>query len=380
AFAFPPAGTACEHLPPAAPETEHRDFTCPSWAWENPAVYTHAGNINAVCQYWKTQGLEPTALLLDYETGVYLRNGAENRDRLTRAWKEARKCPRCIERFGADGMDSLEKYRDICDRARAHSTKVGFVDPARQVFPDVPIGNYYAWPIRRTNVDKDRLPGYGYEGSGMDVPQPRCYFIPGWRGGRNQDRVNWGVFQYCIDRFSRCGSVLKEGEIMVPWVGYLWGHGVALRKAEAGCPIAQGDAYREMAIHTMLRGAETIAIFTPGNFNRELPEAYAKMDRRELGAVMLNVLDIQQGYDDVLQFNDLLRKGKPITFEVPPIDTPGPVYSGVATDDEAIVRTVTFGEPTVKAVEVLGHKIDLPFKHRGQFFRIDKAGGVTPIE
>lgn len=387
AFRFPPDGTACEHLPPAKRETENRDFTCPAWMMENPAVLTHAGNAFAVCQYLKQNGIEPEALFMDYETGVYLRNGAENAERLRPAMEEALKCPRCLERFGRDRMNTLEKYSALCEEVRAYTYRIGFVEPVKQVFPDCRTGNYYVYPIRRLPFPENEYPSYGWTGSGMDVAQPRCYFTPGWfGGGGDRAKMNWNIFYYCMDRFSSCARVLKDGEIMVPWVGYLWGHAAAKKKAARGNKIAEADAYREMAIHTLLRGAETIAVFAPGRITRELPEEYKKEDypRRDLGQYILNVLDVQQGYDAILRFNDHLRKGKVLNLETPGernvLDENTAYWSGVGTDERALIRTVTFHEPTVKTVEVFDRKVELPFRMKGQFFWVYPNGRVEEIE
>ena len=393
AFRKPPFGTGCNHLPPARPAARtkehpraHHDFTCPAWMYDNPALETHGRNARRVCEFLKQHGIRPCAMWLDFETGVYLRNGAENEDRLKQAMAEALKCPRCLKRFGRDAMDTLVEYSALCEKARAHTYRVGLVDPVHAVFPGCHTGNFFAHPIRRQPPEPGRYPAYGWTASGFDVAQPRCYFIPGWGGNaRNtQAEQDWNVFYYCVERFSRCAKVLEPGEIMVPWVAYLWRNRNALRRARAGAPIATVDAHREMAIHTLMRGAESFAIFTQKHPGDDLPKEYKRLAGRERGPFLLNVLGVQQGYDTMLAHHGLLRKGRVLNYAITgayrQLDETCAVWSGVATDTTALVRTVTFGPELSKTIEIFGKKIELPFRKRGQFFRIDPDGNVRPLK
>jgi len=388
----PPRGTGCDHLPPARPshatidEMEpNRDFTCPSWVYMNPALEVHAENAKGVCELLKKHGIRPASIWLDAESGTYLRNGAENEDRLQAALAEARKCARCVERFGGEGLQSLQQYRDIADAALGYAYRVGFVDPVRSVFPGMPAGNFYAHPIRREPAVPGKYPAYGWSGSGFNVAQPRCYYIPGWRGaGRDQDMMDWNVFYYCIEHFSSCARVLEPDEILVPWVCYIWSNRNAPRQAKRGLKIASPRGYREMAIHALLRGAETIAIFSPRPPGEPLPEDFSIMDRSEMGGFALNVLDIQRGYDDVLAFHDHLRRGKVLNYDIDGeyrcLDERTAVWSGVGTERKALVRTVTFGPELSKSIRVFDRDVELAFRRQGQFFWITRDGVVTATD
>jgi len=388
----PPAGTGCDHLPPARPshatidEMEpNRDFTCPSWVYSNPALEVHAENAKRVCELLKRHGTKPASIWLDAESGVYLRNGAENEDRLRAALAEARKCSRCVERFGIEGLQDLRQYSDIADAALGYAYRVGFVDPVRSVFPGLPVGNFYAHPVRREPAVPGKHPAYGWSGSGFNVAQPRCYYIPGWRGaGRSQEMMDWNVFLYCIGRFSSCARVLEPGEILVPWVCYIWSNRNAPRQAKRGLKIASAHGYREMAIHTLLRGAETIAIFSPRPPGEMLPEDFNTMERAAMGGFALNVLDVQRGYDEVLAFNDHLRRGKVLNYDIDGeyrrLDERTAVWSGVGTETKALVRTVTFGPELTKTIRVWDRDVELTFRRRGRFFWITRDGTVTAVD
>ena len=384
AFTDPPCGAGADHLPPARPHSESRDFTCPAWMYDNPAVDVHARNAEETCRFLRNEGITPAAMFLDFESGAYLRNIFDREEHVRAAMEEALKCPRCQDRFGAENMNTLERYRALANRARAHVIKQGFTSPVRSVFEDVMTGNFFAFPAGRLPRPEGRYPAYGWEGSGMTIAQPRCYFVAGWGGNsRSIPHVSWNVFSYCLRRFSRCAGVLEDDEMMVPWVGYLFSHRASKMKAGRGAQIASAEAYREMVRHVMLRGAETIAVFNPYGLTDSLPEEYDDIERGEVGPWMLNVLDIQRAYDEMLAYNSILRQGKILNLTPPPdtteLDERTAVWSGVATDEEALVRTVSFGPEIKRRIEVFGREFELPFEQSGRFYRITPDGRVRAV-
>ncbi|MCK5801650.1 MAG: hypothetical protein KAI66_02400 [Lentisphaeria bacterium] len=390
AFRTPPSGTGCDHLPPARPshatvdEMEpNRDFTCPSWMYHNPAVAKHGESAVSVCEILKRNGIRPTSMWLDFESGAYLRNGAENEERLQMALAEAQKCGRCAKRFGIAALSTPQQYSAVVDAARAHAQRVGFVDPVRSVFPDVATGNFFAHPIRREPPVPGKYPAYGWNGSGFNVAQPRCYYIPGWRGAaRDQRKMDWNVFYYCIEHFSSCARVLKPDEILVPWVGYVWSNRNAPKQAKRGYKIASPHGYRELAIHMLLRGAETIAVFAPNRPGTTFTADFSSLERAEMGPFILNVLDLQQGYNEILAFNDFLRRGRVLNYdlggEYSLLNADSIAWSGVGTDDMALVRTVSFHEDQEAIVTLFGKQIKLPFGTQGRFFWVRADGTFEP--
>ena len=219
AFRTPPIGTGCDHLPPARPAqstkdvpTGRHDFACPAWMYENPALTKHAEQVRRMCAFLKEQGIRPVSMWLDFESGAYLRNGAEKEPRVRRALAEARKCARCVKRFGRRALASPRAYSDAIDKARAYAMRTGFVEPVHSVFPGCHTGNFFVHPIRREPPVPGLFHAYGWNGSGFDVAQPRCYFIPGWGGGaRNSQRLqDWNIFYYCVEHFSSCARVLEN--------------------------------------------------------------------------------------------------------------------------------------------------------------------------
>ena len=116
----------------------------------------------------------------------------------------------------------------------------------------------------------------------MNVAMPRVYMNAGWGGaGRDQDKMNWNAFFCCLEGFSPAASVLKDGELLIPWV-HVWLGGRYLDFVMRGRKLPEPWVMSEMACHMMLRGAETFAIWmdTPDEFPADYPyPEYAAMEQ-----------------------------------------------------------------------------------------------------
>ena len=373
----------CPHQLPARQEADNKLFSCPAWMYESPEVGRQAVKAQQIALNLQRHGVVPASIWIDFESGAYLRNGNDKEKKVRLAMNEALKCPRCLARFGELNLNSPQKYQRVVDQARSHVIRRAFSEPVRSVFPECRIGNFYTHPILRQPRQAGLYPAYGWEGSLLDVAQPRCYMTPGWGGGgRDQGRVNWNIFLYCVRQFSNCAKVLREDEMLVPWIGYLFHYGPAKRGAQWGFKIASSGAYREMVIHTMMRGAETIAVFAPGSLaQRDFPDVYPPdFARRDMGPFLLNMLDVQQAYDRMLAYHDILRHGQVLNYEIGgrynALDQHTAVWSGVGLNDRALIRTVSFGSDTTRTISLFGNQVELPFKRTGQFFWVDQEGMV----
>lgn len=373
----------CNHLPPAKSQSVNRDFACPAWMYEAPGLDRQIGAARRLCNTLKAAQIHPDAIWIDFETGAYLRNGAEHISRLRPAMEEAQQCPRCVERFGVEALQSPVAYRDLVDKARAHVIRRTFADVVESVFPRCRVGNYFAYPVRRHAAGPGQYPAYGWDGSGMTIAQPRSYVIPGWHNGSTQKEVDWNIFRTCVERISVCAEVLGPDEIMVPWFGYLWGNSRSVANARMGRPIASGKALREMVYHAMLRGAETISVFT-NDIEIDSLEAMRPVDPDGLGPFLLNVKDIQAGYDQMLRFHEHLRSGRVLNYDIGGIpnrlDHTTALWSGVANSERALIRTVTFGPEEKKVVRLFDRWVTLPFAREGGFFWVSNRGRVAPID
>ena len=384
--AFRESAGGCPHMPPAQSDAKGSIYACPSWLYENPLLNNEANVARQLAQSLRNHNIEVSSIWIDFEAGAYLRNRLEKEDAVRVAMAEALKCPRCVGRFGEANLSTPQKYQDVVDKARAHALRTGLSDPIRSTLPQCRVANFDAHPVRRQERFPDRFPAYGWTDSGLTVAQPRCYIVPGFRGGNaNQEHVDWNIFLYCVREFSHCAKVLQDDEILVPWLGYLFTRkSDAAKRAKKGFKLASPAAYQEMVIHSMLRGTETMAIFTThsaaADFNRNYPDDF---DTRGIGPFLVNVLDVQQGYDTILGVDDMVRHGQPLTYDIQgqynTLDENAAVWSGVASGDEAIIRTVSFGKPIEKTIRVFNRDFVLPFERRGKFYRIDSTGAIERI-
>jgi hypothetical protein len=128
---------------------------------------------------------------VDFESGAYLRNIGDREEAVREQANMARKCPRCVEMFTGGALSTLDGYASVVDQSRAFAIRKILCDPVREIFPEIHVGNFYAWPINRLPRPEGRWPAYGYEASGMNVAMPRVYMNAGWGGaGRDQDKMN----------------------------------------------------------------------------------------------------------------------------------------------------------------------------------------------
>jgi len=372
----------CPHEPPA--RADHHWLACPSYMMETPRLRKQAEAAEAVCRVLKDAGLEVRMIMIDYESAAYLRNRADEEEHVREAMTEAMKCPRCLKRFGRERLSTPDGYRRVVDEARAYTIRVGLTEPCRKVFPNILLGNFFAWPVDR---EQPRRPGfysaYGWPGSGMNVAQPRCYIPAGWGGaGKSREKINWNAFYYCMSSFSRAKRVLHDGEMMIPWLSILQ-QGRYQPRIQKGSPLPSRETMREVVRHTMLRGAETFAVFI-GRFRGVYPPDFKYPLLAEASQWVYNVMDVQAAFNEMLEFNDFLRKGKvlnlDVTGEYSRLDETTATWSGVATDEKALVRTVSFGPSVRKSIRVFGKEVELPFDRRGRFFWITPDGTATAVD
>ena len=369
------------HLPPAESSEE---FPCPSALQDNRIIESGAAQTTDVLTLLRDHGIKVSVLVVDFESGAYLRNAGNQEEEVQRQVAMAKKCPRCVQAFTEKALSTLDGYAKVVDESRAVSIRKMLCDPARQIFPNIPIGNYFAWPINRLPRPEGRWPAYGYEGSGMNVAMPRVYMNAGWGGaGRDQDKANWNAFYSCLECFSPAASVLKEGELLIPWV-HVWLGGKYLDFVMRGRKLPEPWVMSEMACHMMLRGAETFAVWMddPANF----PADYPYPEYAAMGQFVYDVKGVQEGFSEMLQFNSFLRQAKPMTHEVSgsrnELGRVTATWSGMMADDKALIRTVLFSDGPVvrKTVEVFDRPVTLTFGLKGRNYWVYSDGKVEATQ
>lgn len=367
--------------PHQSPAETSEEFPCPWALRESRKVERAAAQTHEVLALLKKEGIDIDLIVIDFESGAYLRNTGDREEAVRKQAKMAQKCPRCVEAFTSDALSRLDGYAKVVDQSRAHAIREMLCMPAREVFPDVPIGNYYAWPINRLPRPEGRWPAYGYEQSGMNVSMPRVYMNAGWSGaGGDQHKMNWNAFYCCLEGFSPAASVRREGELLIPWV-HVWLGGRYLDFVMRGRKLPEPWVMSEMACHMMLRGAETFAIWmdTPGEF----PADYPYPEYAAMGQFVYDVKGVQEGFNQMLPFHAFVRRARPMTFDVPgqrsELGVETAVWSGMMAADKALVRTITFheGPPITKSVTIYDRPVTLTFGPEGRNYWVYPDGKVA---
>jgi len=368
----------CAHQPPADPSEK---FPCPSAMLADERVTPEAQRIRETLRLLKDNGLELRLLVIDFESGAYLRNIGDRDEAVRAQMAEALKCPRCVAAFTEVSLSTPAGYAKVVNHARAMATRRILSAPAREIYPNVLLGNFYAWPIDRVARPEGSWPAYGYEHSGLNVAMPRVYMNAGWGGaGRDQDKMNWNAFYCALEGFSPAASVLREDERLIPWI-HVWLGGRYLSVVMQGRKLPEPWAMSEVARHMILRGAETFAIWMDAQIG-EFPADYPHPDYAAMGQFVYDLKGVQEGFNDMLRFNAFLRRAKPMTFAVPgqraELGPETATWSGMQTSEKALVRAVSFnrGQPVVKSVGIYDHQVALVFPACGSDYWVFPDGRV----
>jgi len=371
----------CRHAPPADPSPA---FPCPAATLSHRGATTHAENVSRTLEFLKENGVRVKLIVVDFESGLYLRNASDKEEKVRQQVAMALKCPNCTAQFGRETLAEPASFASLADRVRAQTTRTALCEPARRVFPDLAIGNFYAWPINRLPRPEGRCPAYGFENSGMNVAMPSMYMNAGWHGaGRDQAKMNWNAFHCCLERFSPAASVRRPGEMLIPWP-HVWLGGTYLYLTMKGRALPEPWVMAEMARHMILRGAETFAIWWDAP-KGEYPPNYPYPQYAAMGQLVYDLAGVQEGYHDMLRFHDFLRQSQPMTFAVPgapcELTAETATWSGVQTAEKALIRTIAFHEEKTltKQIEVFGKKVTLTFGSRGRSFWVYPDGRVEKI-
>ena len=394
---FNGVGGGCDHQPPAEPQASNTVYRCPAWMYETPMYdYNSASQIPRIsdmCATLEAEGITPRAILYDYESGPELRNSAELEANVWLAIGQATNCPRCVARFGIPAMDTPEEYQDIVDAARAYSIKTGQTDIVGSFFPDCYRGGFFDWPVDRSGSVAGTYSAYGWPGSGNNAAGPRVYWTLGWWGsGADQTKADRYGFLYCLQNYSRCAAVMDFGnETMIPWIGHV--ESGTHSQEENGYAFTSPDGIAEIVKHSMLRGAETFAMYSAYKPEDDFPDYYSDPPRPEAGPWVMLAEGVQAGYNAMLKHHGFLRTATPLNFKIDGTlwldpaglqaerDTVQYVWSGAANDTRALVRTISFNAApaaTNRTLTVWGQDFPVPFeKGGGASFWLYKDSGLV---
>jgi hypothetical protein len=165
--------------PHQSPAEASEEFPCAAALRDSLRVERGAAQTSEVLTLLNDHGINVSVLLVDFESGAYLRNTGDQEEAVREQAAMARRCPQCVESYTEEVLSTLDGYAKVVDQSRAFAIRNVLSDPARAIFPDIDVGNYYAWPINRVPRPEGRWPAYGYQCSGMNVAMPRVYMNAG---------------------------------------------------------------------------------------------------------------------------------------------------------------------------------------------------------
>ena len=364
------------------PETQDSRFSCPVAMRNIAAQSEHGQRVRQTLELLRQHDIEVRLVVLDFESGPYLRNLEEREERVLEQIARAMRCERCRDTIAPAALNHPAGFANIVNDVRAETIRNLFVEPARSVFPSLHTANFFAWPVERHPPQPRRWPAYGYENSGLNVAMPRVYLPPGWGGaGTRQDKMNWNAFRACLASFSAAASVIKENELLIPWI-HAWLGGRYLDRSMQGHKVPEIWVMKEMACHMMLRGAESFAIW-PGALIGDFPDDFPYPEFADMGQLVYDVKGVQEGYAEMLQYHEFLRTAKPITFDVPGefnrLGAETATWSGMQNGHVALVRTTSFAErESTEVISVFNRRVKVTFGPRGRNFWVSPDGTVSP--
>ncbi|HEY4366954.1 MAG TPA: LamG-like jellyroll fold domain-containing protein [Steroidobacteraceae bacterium] len=171
----------------------------------------------------------------------------------------------------------------------------------------------------------------------MPVQYANNRYLQKYLGGSNQPDANQEnaneVYWYLLLRsFSSSAANAGEHDRSVPWVSQY------VREDRSGnfdFPMSV-SLYQELLRHFWLRGAMGMYVFNPYRQNVDTANIY--MTARHSIAQLEYVRAV---LDEMLCFRDFLERGMPMNFRYGSMFDPGSVWSGLALDGDAVVRTVS---------------------------------------
>ncbi|MBI2191957.1 MAG: hypothetical protein HYU36_08235 [Planctomycetes bacterium] len=293
-----------------------------------------ADRIRALMRKCREAGITVDAVWMDWEGEPSSSGGQQG-------WENARHCRRCRATLPADVLRDAAAWPAYCERLSNDLIGCYLAAPVREVFPACSVTNWMAVvstpdrPVRGWGNHKVRpvVPAL------LTATNPVAYgndvFWQFWN-------AEWPLERRSVDHFY-LHLLLRQvsddaanklhyapGMDTVPWVAR-W----CPDRGDEGIPMISREAYREALRHLWLRGVDGMQIF---NATRQGYE----------DIVFAEVADAVSVFDEMLAYTRLLDGGRPLCFDVPGLQPEGLLWSGMATEEEAVVRLIQLGERAAK--------------------------------
>ncbi len=298
------------------------------------------GKIRDTFKKFKDAGVKVDAVWLDWEIEP---------DWRTAQWDEAKNCSRCRKQFPAGVLDDQQLYRQFIEQWRVQLFSAYVVAPILEYYPNISVNNWEevistheyptpSWSGSRTWLPKDL---------GMyTAANPVAYGNTIWKKINWKKEWGWPLDEKHMDKVYTSVmlnqiSVHEHNAMLVsPWKQSIpWVDRYCADDRDPAIPILTRPRYREILRHCWLRGADGMQIFNPLWF----PDNVAKT-----AIATEEIEDAVAIYDELLAYRKFLDRG--IVMNTDTVSPPftGAIWSGLRLEDEAIIRTFTQAEKTVK--------------------------------
>ena len=295
--------------------------------WMNSGWGINADNVRATLGKFKDAGVTVDAVWMDWEGDPLF-----GRDR----YDQAMHCSRCREMLPKWILASRENFSAYCWRQYQELTGSYLAAPVAEVFPGCSTTNWMAVfstadrPLLHWN-DRVLPPSASPMFTATNpVAYGNTVFMHHvdkaiWADGERVDQAYAHLLLRMVsDNAANCLAWAPEKDCF-PWVAR-W----CPDDEDPKVPIMSRARYREVLRHIWLRGADGIQIFQPRR-------------RGYKDIVMSEMEDAVIVYDEMLAYRGLLDEGQVMCTDVPGVQDDGAVWSGLRTQDRAVVRAFKQG-------------------------------------
>ncbi|MEI6520940.1 MAG: hypothetical protein WCO98_13010 [bacterium] len=301
--------------------------------------HLQAMKTRGVLQQFKDAGINIAAAWLDWENEPWWTQNE---------WEQSRNCERCKELFPPGILDSYPSYRDFIVRFRQQLYSAYLAAPIREFYPQCVITN---WAVVHSSPELLTLHYWGrfrfpsMNAGLFNATNPVAYgndieysllWDKVWKKPKetplnqeNMDKLYTYVMLSQISEDAANAQEMAPETLCVPWVCRY-----CPDMEDPKVPILSRVRYREILRHIWLRGADSLQIF-----NAYRPK-YLEIRAEE-------VEDAVASYNEVLPYRNLLDKGTIMNTSVPGVEEAGAIWSGMRTNDEAVIRAFSSGTKTV---------------------------------
>jgi len=378
AFNGPPdlAPTTSMHILPADYKGKERPgqqpvFPCPlvldGWV-------IHQEQFRETFRAFKDSGVKIDAVWLDWEIQPDWRDAE---------WDEAKNCSRCRQQFPAGVLDDQTMYRRFIEQWRVQLFSVYFVAPIFESYPHISVTNW------EEIISTPENPTPSWSGNRQWSPKdlgmftaanPVAYGNTIWKKHNWKEEWGWPVDVEHMDRLytsvmlNQISVHERNAQLISPWKQSIpWIDRYCADDKDPSIPILSRERYREILRHLWLRGSDGMQVFNPIWF----PDDVSKMS-----IVTEEIEDAVQIYDEMLTFRNFLDTGLPLNTETIAPQSDGAIWSGLRTENLALVRAFTQSKEPVKfKINPFGSgDFELEAPPAGKTYLIDRVKNTVEVK